>query len=127
MNDADAGEFTAFVTARSPSLLRTAYLLTGSDQAAEDLLQTALLSTLRHWRRIRDREMSGRRSWAVGQLNGRFGLEPWPQPRLHPLDPPSPSGCKPPRDAPPPAVRDSQNQQGSEKEREEGGERRDSL
>jgi RNA polymerase sigma-70 factor (sigma-E family) len=73
VNDADAGEFTAFVTARSPSLLRTAYLLTGSDQAAEDLLQTALLSTLRHWRRIRDREsleafvrrvmVNERRSW----------------------------------------------------------------
>lgn len=73
MNDADAAEFTAFVVARSPSLLRTAYLLTGDERAAEDLLQTALLSTLRHWRRIREREslepfvrrvmVNERRSW----------------------------------------------------------------
>ena len=45
MNDVEAGDFTAFVAARSPALLRTAYLLTGSDAAAEDLLQTALLAT----------------------------------------------------------------------------------
>ena len=73
MNEAEEGEFAAFVAARSHALLRTAYLLTGDDQAAEDLLQTALLSTLRHWRRIRDREsleafvrrvmVNERRSW----------------------------------------------------------------
>jgi RNA polymerase sigma-70 factor, ECF subfamily len=69
----EAEEFTAFVLARSPSLLRTAYLLTGDRASAEDLVQTALLSTLRHWRRIRDREslesfvrrvmVNERRSW----------------------------------------------------------------
>lgn len=57
MNPSEADEFTHFVQGRSTALLRTAYLLTAGDaSAAEDLLQTALLQTLRHWRRIRERE-----------------------------------------------------------------------
>jgi RNA polymerase sigma-70 factor (sigma-E family) len=73
MTGADAELFTAFVTARSAALLRTAYLLTGDERAAEDLLQSALLKTLQHWRRIRDHEsldgfvrrvmVNERRSW----------------------------------------------------------------
>ena len=52
--DADA-EFHDFVAARSPSLLRTAYLLAGGDWAlAEDLLQAALTKTYLAWGRIRD-------------------------------------------------------------------------
>jgi len=45
--------FDAFVVARGPALLRTAYLLTGDRQLAEDLLQTSLASTARHWPRVR--------------------------------------------------------------------------
>jgi RNA polymerase sigma-70 factor (sigma-E family) len=41
--------FEAFVEARSAGLLRLAYLLTGDKGHAEDLLQTALLRTLRRW------------------------------------------------------------------------------
>ncbi|MCW2724039.1 MAG: polymerase, sigma-24 subunit, subfamily [Frankiales bacterium] len=48
--------FRAYVAARSPGLLRTAYLLTGSRSDAEDLLQTALAKTYLAWDRIRDRE-----------------------------------------------------------------------
>jgi RNA polymerase sigma-70 factor (ECF subfamily) len=48
--------FTAFVAARSRSLLRTAYLLTGDHGLAEDLLQTALTKTYLAWGRIRDPE-----------------------------------------------------------------------
>lgn len=44
--------FRAFVLAWSPALLRTAFLLTGDHGHAEDLLQTALLKTSRHWRRL---------------------------------------------------------------------------
>jgi RNA polymerase sigma-70 factor (sigma-E family) len=45
--------FEDFVRARSSSLLRTAFLLTGQNQAeAEDLLQIALERAYRHWRRI---------------------------------------------------------------------------
>ena len=45
-------DFRDFVVARTPSLLGTAYLLTGDHGAAEDLLQTALLKAYRHWKRI---------------------------------------------------------------------------
>jgi RNA polymerase sigma-70 factor (sigma-E family) len=45
--------FEAFVEARSTALLRTAYLLTGDRGHAEDMLQTALLRTARHWARAR--------------------------------------------------------------------------
>ncbi|WP_433265589.1 SigE family RNA polymerase sigma factor [Micromonospora vinacea] len=46
--------FHEFVVHRAPALSRTAYLLTGDHQLAEDLLQSALARTYRHWRRIRD-------------------------------------------------------------------------
>jgi RNA polymerase sigma-70 factor (sigma-E family) len=49
--DGEAG-FREFVVRRRGSLLRTAYLLTGDDGHAEDLVQTALLKTYRHWDRI---------------------------------------------------------------------------
>ena len=49
---ADETEFDAFVVARSPGLLRTAYLLMGDQQGAEDLLQTALAKAWFAWRRI---------------------------------------------------------------------------
>jgi RNA polymerase sigma-70 factor (ECF subfamily) len=49
-------EFREFVAARSPALLRTAYLLVGGDWAlAEDLLQAALTKTYLAWGRIQDR------------------------------------------------------------------------
>jgi RNA polymerase sigma-70 factor (sigma-E family) len=46
-------DFREFVAARSPALLRTAYLLVGGDWGnAEDLLQTALTKVYLSWRRI---------------------------------------------------------------------------
>ena len=45
-------EFDEFVVARSPALLRTAYLLTRDQQLAEDLLQTALTKAWFAWQRI---------------------------------------------------------------------------
>lgn len=51
----DAGttaEFRQFVVRRRAALLRTAYLLTGDDGHAEDLVQTALLKTYKHWDRV---------------------------------------------------------------------------
>jgi RNA polymerase sigma-70 factor (sigma-E family) len=44
--------FRAFVTARSPALLRSAWFLTGDEAAAEDLVQTALMKTWTKWPRI---------------------------------------------------------------------------
>jgi len=52
----DDERFRDFVVRRSPDLLRTAYLLTGDRGHAEDLLQTALLKTYRHWNRLRDKD-----------------------------------------------------------------------
>ncbi|WP_299517683.1 SigE family RNA polymerase sigma factor [uncultured Serinicoccus sp.] len=46
--------FRAFVTERSPALLRTAWMLAGDPHTAEDLLQTALARTWPHWSRVRD-------------------------------------------------------------------------
>ncbi len=46
--------FEVFVEDRSTALLRTAYVLTGDRGHAEDLLQTALLRTARHWSRARE-------------------------------------------------------------------------
>ncbi len=49
-------DFREFVVARTPALLGTAYALTGDRELAEDLLQTALLKTYRHWRNVRGSE-----------------------------------------------------------------------
>ena len=45
--------FTAFVQQASPSLLRTAWLLTGDHHAAHDLVQAALVRTYVAWPRVR--------------------------------------------------------------------------
>ena len=54
MNDRDA-DFTAYLEARQGRLLRTAYLLTGDQHQAEDLLQTSLAKLYLAWDRVRDR------------------------------------------------------------------------
>jgi RNA polymerase sigma-70 factor (sigma-E family) len=46
-------DFTAFVETRSAALFRTAMALTGHRQQAEDLLQTVLAKSVRHWERLR--------------------------------------------------------------------------
>ena len=48
-------EFAAYMSARQPSLLRTAYLLTGDQHTAEDLVQTALAKLYLAWDRVQDR------------------------------------------------------------------------
>ncbi|TMR96318.1 SigE family RNA polymerase sigma factor [Nonomuraea basaltis] len=55
MDSADQREFHEFVSARSPTFMRLAFLLTAGDQhAAEDLLQTSLAKTALKWHRIDD-------------------------------------------------------------------------
>jgi RNA polymerase sigma-70 factor (sigma-E family) len=51
--DRDA-DFTAYLEARQARLLRTAYLLTGDQHQAEDLLQTSLAKLYLAWDRVRD-------------------------------------------------------------------------
>src|SRR6266545_3429277 len=48
-------EFLEFVAARTHALFRMAYALTGNQQAAEDLLQSALATCAIRWRQINDR------------------------------------------------------------------------
>ena len=47
-------EFTAFVEAASPSLLRAATVLLNSREDAEDALQLTLLRTYRRWDRAKE-------------------------------------------------------------------------
>ena len=55
MDIEDDASFREFVLRRRAALLRTAYLLTADDGHAEDLVQTALLKTYRHWDRVAGR------------------------------------------------------------------------
>lgn len=52
----DDDEFREFVVTYTPALFRTAFMLTGDRGHAEDLVQTALMKTSRHWTRILARE-----------------------------------------------------------------------
>jgi RNA polymerase sigma-70 factor (sigma-E family) len=51
--------FAEFVTREQGGLLRLAYLLAGDRGHAEDLVQTALMKTYRHWNRITQRGEPG--------------------------------------------------------------------
>lgn len=50
----DEDEYATFVRARSHALLRSAYLLTGDQHLAEDLVQEALARTHRAWPRLHE-------------------------------------------------------------------------
>lgn len=50
--DHAAGELERFLAERGDRLMRTAVLLTGSREAGQDLLQTAIERLLRHWRTL---------------------------------------------------------------------------
>ena len=52
MRSEDSRTFADFVRREQPALLRLAVLLAGDRGHAEDLVQTALLKTYRHWHRI---------------------------------------------------------------------------
>ena len=60
MRQGDDERFTDFVRAHSGSLFRTAYLMTGDYQRAEDLLQTTLVRVYQRWPRVE------RMDWPVG-------------------------------------------------------------
>ncbi|MEV0156157.1 SigE family RNA polymerase sigma factor [Micromonospora sp. NPDC050686] len=67
----DDPDFREFVEARYGDLLRTAYLLTGGRDAAQDLVHEALLKTLRHWRRV-DEPMAYVRRAMVNERTNRW-------------------------------------------------------
>jgi RNA polymerase sigma-70 factor (sigma-E family) len=53
-SQADISAFSELVATRSPALLRTAYLVVGDRQLAQDLLQEALVKAYAAWPRLRD-------------------------------------------------------------------------
>lgn len=55
MDEQTETEFREFVAVRSGDLMRRAYVLTGGNhQDAQDLVQSALMKAVAHWRRIDD-------------------------------------------------------------------------
>ncbi|MGH3155603.1 MAG: SigE family RNA polymerase sigma factor [Streptosporangiaceae bacterium] len=52
MEESARRDFGEFVAARSGDLIRLAYVLSGDQHAAEDLLQSALTKAAAHWGRI---------------------------------------------------------------------------
>jgi RNA polymerase sigma-70 factor (sigma-E family) len=71
--------FRGFVAARGHALLRTAYLLTGDQPLAEDLVQTALEKTIRHWASVRQ---SGAAEAYVRRTMYREQVSMWRRHRL---------------------------------------------
>jgi RNA polymerase sigma-70 factor (sigma-E family) len=65
-------EFDDFVRLRSAALLRTAYALAGDYGHAEDMLQTALLRTARHWAKAREAPEAYARKVLVNLCHDRW-------------------------------------------------------
>ncbi len=71
-------DFAAYVAARRPALLRTAYLLVGGNTAdAEDLVQTALVKAVPAWRRIRGHPDAYVRRILVNEATSRWRRRRW--------------------------------------------------
>ena len=66
-----------FVVARQAALLRTASLLTGHAQDAEDLVQTTLVKVVPQWRRIRDNPEPYVRRVLVNENVSRWRRRRW--------------------------------------------------
>jgi RNA polymerase sigma-70 factor (sigma-E family) len=71
-------QFQDFVATRGPALLRTALLLTGNQEASEDLVQSALEKALRHWSRIK---VAAATEGYVRQIMYRQNVSIWRQHR----------------------------------------------
>lgn len=69
--------FSEFVLSRQAALLRTAYLLTGHAQDAEDLVQVALVKVVPHWRRISDNPEPYVRRVMVNENVSRWRRRRW--------------------------------------------------
>jgi len=70
-------DFEAFVIARRPALLRTAYLLTGNHHDAEDLVQAALIKVVPKWARIKDHPESFVRQVLARESVNRWRTRRW--------------------------------------------------
>jgi RNA polymerase sigma-70 factor (sigma-E family) len=65
-------EFTEFVQAASPSLLRAAMVLLDSREDAEDALQTTMLRTYRRWEQARESPQAYARAVLVNMCRERW-------------------------------------------------------
>jgi RNA polymerase sigma-70 factor (sigma-E family) len=72
-------ELERFLTERADHLLRTAVLLTGTREAGEDLLQTAVERLIRRWRRVDDPEGYLRRTMYNLAIDGYRRAGRWRQ------------------------------------------------
>jgi len=72
MREGDEDRFSDFVRAHSATLFRTAYLLSGDYQRAEDLLQVTLVRVYQRWHRVQemDRPVAYARKVLVSQATG---------------------------------------------------------
>src|SRR5581483_9940318 len=59
VDDEARARFGEFAASRMAALLRVAYLLTGDQHAAEDLVQSALAKTYGRWRSVRQQDPEG--------------------------------------------------------------------
>jgi RNA polymerase sigma-70 factor (sigma-E family) len=85
--------FDAYIRARGHRLVRTAYLLTGDHQVAEDIVQNALASALTSWRRVKDVAnldaylyaalVNARSRWWRRRWHGEIPAEILPEPPAH--------------------------------------------
>jgi RNA polymerase sigma-70 factor (sigma-E family) len=85
MRQSDEDEFTAYVAASSARLRRTAFLICGDWQHAEDAVQNTMVKLYASWAKIRDREsLDGfaRTTLVRGLIDE--GRRPWR--REHPVE-----------------------------------------
>lgn len=94
MRASDEERFTDFVRAYSSSLFRTAYLMTGDYQRAEDILQTALVRIYQRWTRIdaMDRPLGYAQKVVVSQVVSWWRRRSSHESLLQPSDEPSWNG-----------------------------------
>ncbi|EGD43651.1 RNA polymerase sigma-E factor [Nocardioidaceae bacterium Broad-1] len=73
----DSDLFEEFVAGRRPALLRTAFLLTGHSEDAEDLVQTTLIKVVPKWGRIKDNPEAYVRKVLAREATTRWRTRRW--------------------------------------------------
>jgi RNA polymerase sigma-70 factor (sigma-E family) len=91
----DRDGFEEYVVARRAALLRTAYLLTGHREDAEDLVQLALIKVVPHWRKVADNPEPYVRAVLARESVSRWRRRRW---REVSTDAPPPSAASPSSD-----------------------------
>ncbi|MER7559755.1 SigE family RNA polymerase sigma factor [Nocardioides sp. NPDC126508] len=77
MPASDSDLFEEFVAGRRPALLRTAFLLTGHAEDAEDLVQTTLIKVVPKWARIKDNPEAYVRKVLAREATTRWRTRRW--------------------------------------------------